>query len=363
MRHPSMPFAVSLRDVGVGGPDGGFGPLFWGVALPLGVVHALGGRRIVGLQLLAALAPYAVVSAHLLEVTPRYLLAAAVPGFALVACSLDTARSRWPAPAALATALVVLTSALAVMPIAAAGERTARKQLMRLTDVVPENPWRGVEEASYGVGRMARAWDLLEALDGPLWIFATGAYPAGFYGTRLQNRLWNFDAPERPAAPDAFAYVMENADPDRILYYGSPGHRWPEVLAHPERYDGVLVTGDISVYLRRELVAPGGALRERVATYLAHGLPEPALRAAGSMPPIERGTIVSAGPFGHALKVRELTGAVGARVVLARADDVARQAALVREEGPVWVAARAGKALGRIVAPLGDRHSLYEVRP
>ncbi|HJQ83668.1 MAG TPA: hypothetical protein VKA21_06315 [Candidatus Binatia bacterium] len=372
VQHPLVPFAISLRDVGVGGIDGGFGPLFWGAVLPLAAIHAARGRRgetgalrlAVAVAVLAGLVPYLVAWGALFEVTGRYFLAPAVPGVALLALSLDAVRRRWPGPARVAVAATVAAVVLAVVPIADGGGEHARKQLTRFgpaagaaRDGAFASPWRFIANASYGVGRVAPAWDLLDLVSAPpdapvrpLWVYATGAYPAGFYGTRLQNRLWNLDGPGRPAEPDVLVYYFESPRPESVAYYGLPADRWETVTAEPDRFDVVLIGEGMAVAFRRDLLARDADLRARIVAYLEHVHGDEVQLAAGFERRVATGTIVAAPGIALGLKTLELRGEIAAHVIPARREDLARYLPDARARRPVLVAARSGQAIGPVVA-------------
>src|SRR5262249_11325394 len=140
LRHlPWLPVEVSLEDKGVGGVDGGLGPLYWGLVLPLGLWQAGRGARrlwqaragrsagasppphagsrviaVLALQFAVALVPYLISPFAWYDVSSRYLLASAVPGAAIAAVLLDRLRPRWPALWAGGCAFAVLCSALSL---------------------------------------------------------------------------------------------------------------------------------------------------------------------------------------------------------------------------------------------------------
>jgi hypothetical protein len=271
-RYPLLPFTVSLRDLGVGNVDGGFGPLFWGSIVPLGIATGTHGvwraarrdvtlRALVAWLMLAAALPYLLAPAIMFEVQARYLLAPAIFGFAIAAAALERVRPRWPRAAAVATVAAVGVALIGIAPIADGDDLHARKQLLRFGPAVEAarrgddaSPWRFVGDASYGVGQVAVAWDLLDALgtpERPLWIYATGSYPAGFYGTRLQHRIWNIPAATRPAEPDVLVYHFERRGPGAVAYYGEPVIRWETIASRPDRYDVVLATPNLVVAFPR----------------------------------------------------------------------------------------------------------------
>lgn len=381
LQYPLLGFAVSLRDLGVGGVDGGFGAVFWGAVVPIGALAAARAAwraradgatptAVAAALFGAACLPYVMAPAVMFEVQGRYLLWPAVIGFAVLAAALDVLRRDAPRAAAAATVAMVITALVGAMPIAAADDPHARKQLMRLAPVRAAreddvaSPWRFVTTAAYGVGPLATTWDLLDVAGRvrPLWIYATGSYPAGFYGTHLENRIWNLGAPERPPHPDALVYVAERPGDDGILYYGDAGFRRDDAVGQLDLFDPVLVTATVSVFFRREVVSQDEALRARIARWLGAAYPDAVALAETLAPRPTRGTIVASGPLALGLKALELRGALGARVVPAQPGDAARLVTLARDGGPVLVAGRTGQP-AQPVATLGGEFRLYEVAP
>jgi hypothetical protein len=322
LRYPLLPFTVSLRDLGVGNVDGGFGPLFWGTIVPLGVATGAHGvwraaRRtatlpaLVGILMLASSLPYLLAPAVMFEVQARYLLAPAILGFALAAAALDGVRPRGPRAAAGATARAVVAALVAVVPIADGEDLHARKQLMRFAPAAQAaergddaSPWRFVGDAAYGVGAVSVAWDLLDALgtpEHPWWIYATGSYPAGFYGTRLQHRIWNVPGPTRPAEPDALVYHFERRGPGAVAYYGEPVIRWETVTSRPDLYDVVLATATVAVALPRQALASDATLRAHIRRWLEATHADATRLAAQLEPRPDGGVIVASGDVGLGL--------------------------------------------------------------
>ena len=369
--NPWLPIEVSMEDKGAGGVDGGLGPIFWGLVLPLGLwqfVRAMGrlweGTRLrdagrlrsslTALQFGAALLPYLASPFAWYDVSSRYLLAAAIPGAALACVSLDRLKDRWPGLWASVCCLVVLSSALSLPLIAGTKDLSQRKQKMGfgLAARAPafSSPWRYVEGGSHGTGRFAKGWELLDLLSDPpggrqrpLAIYATGQYPAGFYGTRLQNRIWNFmPASARPAEPDVyFFYLTIQKRTENITYYGTPVYRYADVALRPDLYDCILVTPETLVYVRREMLRRDADFRHRLATCYEKLYPEETATASTLTPIPANGTIVTAGPVGLGLKALELRGRMDAHVAMTRGEEIYPVARLVRPEGPVYFTANA----------------------
>jgi hypothetical protein len=380
LRAPSLLFTISLRDLGVGGIDGGFGPLFWGAVVPVAAIQLVRGAwsrdarplAVTAVQFFAAVLLYFGVPVTLFEAAPRYFLGAAVPGLALLAVSLDAVRRRWPGAGRLAVGMAVAAVVLATTPIAGDRDLVARKQVMQVRDAAEAarrhafaSPWRFIARASYNMGHLAVPWDLLDLAsappDGPvhpLWVYATGPNLAGFYGTKLQNRIWNLDAPDRPAAPDVLVYVFDDAR-GGLTYFGEPTFRWSEDLAH-DGYDPVLVTIEVAVLFRHDVLARDADVRERVAAWLEATHGDEVRVAATLVPGPADGTIVAAPGIAAGLKALELRGSLRPHVLPARSEQVDGYVARARVAGPVYLAAPAGQTVGRSVARSG-RFELYEV--
>jgi hypothetical protein len=383
LRYPLLPFTVSMRDLGVGNVDGGFGPLFWGSIVPLGIATSVQGawrvarreltlRSVLGCLILAAWLPYLLAPAVMFEVQARYLLAPAILGFAFAAAGLDGVRPRWPRAAMVTTAAAIVAALVAVAPIADGDDPHARKQLMHFAPAAEAarrgddaSPWRFVGDASYGVGGVARAWDLLDALgtpEQPLWIYATGSYPAGFYGTRLQHRVWNIPAASRPAAPDALVYHFERRGPGAVAYYGEPVIRWETVIGRSDLYDVVLATPTVAVAFPRDVLASDATLRTTIQRWLEATHPDATRMAAQLEPRPDGGVVVAIGDVGIGLKALELGGQLNAHVIVTRREEAAAEIARRRLAGPVLIAAPAGQS-ARVIATIGPDHRLYEVGP
>ena len=397
IKQPLYLFAMSMRDVGAGGVDGGMGPFFWGAVVPFGLWHACravwrtvssawmskGDGDATGLflalQLPAAFLPYFVSPRILFDTTTRYMLPAAVLGLAFLAPAIDAARERWRAPFCLAAGLAIAASAASLTLLAGTRDLAERKQKMLFGEAAAAarsgafaSPWRFIEGGSHGTGRFAFGWELLDLVSAPpgrpvhpLWIYATGQYPAGFYGSWLQNRVWNFEEPaSRPAEADVFFYYLTiQRRVEDITYFGNPVYALRDVTSHPEKYDLALVTPETLIYFRRDLLRPGADLRERLATYYEKVYPEEVATAVTLTPLPKEGTILNSGPIGLGLKDLELRGKLSARVQLIRPEELDLEAARWRSSGPVFIVRPEGQTRPAVATMKGttENLALYEL--
>ncbi len=360
-KEPLSLFEVFFGDASLGGPDGGFGPLFWGAVIPIGLGYLVIAARkfyrngktlplLISLQFPAALLPYLICQWIVSPVTIRFLLAAAVPGIALLVYALDHLQKSRPVLAAAALISLVLAVTLPLTSIAGSSDQIERKQIMSLGDVTQAmreewsgSPWRFARKSSIGITYFAELWEMLDLISKPpgqqacpLWVFTTGDYPAGFYGTYLQNRLWNLDSPDCPESPDILCFLMGPKDDKfNILYYGDHIIRIEEVAGQPNDYDLVNVIGPILIYARREVIAPEGKLRERFAAFYETAKAREVAAARSFSYRSDEGVILSADLVGYGLKALELRGEIRARVVLTWPEDIDRLASFFAEQGRV----------------------------
>ena len=363
LRSPSSVFTFTLQDASAGGLDGGFGSVMWGAVLPIGLWQAARAvarffrgreevwRALLAVQFCAALLPFLISAEDIYDSTPRYLLGAAVVGFALLARALDGARTSWRGPAALAVAVGVATTGLSMMVLAGTRDLLERKQLMRIGEAWEArkdawvSPWRFIAVGSHGTGRFAKAWEMFDLLSAPpgrpvrpLWIYATGQYPAGFYGSGLQNRIYNFDGPGCPAEPDFFLYYLTiKRRSEDITYFGKGSYKLEDVAADPDRYELVLITPETLVYIRRDQLLRDADLRERLATVYERLYPEEIATASTLQPVPSAGTIVNSGPIAYGLKALELRGRLPLRVAMVRPEDLDQMSLRFRSSGPVFI--------------------------
>ena len=393
-RHPWVPLEVAFSDLGAGGLDGGFGPLFWGIVLPVGLWQAARGARVLmtgpgrepgrvrtggllALLFAAALTPYLSSPFAWYDVLARHLLASAVVGAAVAALALDRMKPDWKGLWAGFCGFVILCSALSLPLLAGTKDLLQLKQKMAFGAAARaprfSSPWRSISGASHGVGRFDRGWELLDLVSDPpgrslrpLWIYATGAYTAGFYGTRLQNRVWNFaPADERPAEPDVwFYYLTIKRETERIAYFGQPVFHYADVALRPDQYDCILATPETLLYVRSDRLRSDADLRERLASFYEQAYPEELVTASTLTPHPAGGTILTAGPVGLGLKALELRGQIASRVLLARGDDLDALARAALREGPVYFTSSKPQSGARPVATMkgtANEIGLYEL--
>lgn len=362
VRQPSLLTSWSLRDLGIGGIKGGLGPVFWGAVLPLGLWEIVSAIRegvvrrslrpgINGFLFLAGLLPLLFVPVLDGQPPARVLLTAAVPGLAILALRVERLRDHCPAPAAVTLFAGVVAGGLPLLSMGGAQDPVERTQLVDYSEAAAGqgeglSPWHFISTASAGVGFHAPGWELLDFLSAPpgeplhpLWVFASGPFPSGLYGTFLQNRLWNLGGPGRPSLPDAlFLYTPAPGSPGGDETFGEGRFIEDEVMARPDLWDMVATSPAFSLYLRSDLLRPHSEIRERLIDFYAKVHPDEIALAATLDHVPREGTIVALDPVGYGLKTLQLQGGVPLRVVLASRLDLAGSQAWLLDSGPVFLA-------------------------
>lgn len=382
LRAPATLWRISLTDCGLGSVDGGLGPVLWGAVLPFGVVFTLvvlarwrRHRDAAGIVLaapfIAGLAPYVLAHTVTAGVTTRFLLSAAIPGLAILVLGLARLRERSPIAGRAAMIGIAAVAALGVVQLGGNQASNERKQSMDLGPAASRaraasaSPWSLVQEGAFGPNRLAPAWDFLDLVTAPagaptrtLWIYATSRYPAGFYGSRLQNRIWNFGAPDRPAQPEALVYYFSRLSGAVTIEESGDKIPWEQVAGRRETYEVVFFTPETAVFFRRELLAPGGDLWRRLLRYyeqVAPPLAEAAERLAQTTGPAD--TVVAVDPIGFSLKALEMDGRLKAQVLLAHRRELDALRLRPREGGLLWLVAPLAPGASSPVQELrvGDR--------
>ncbi len=383
LRTPATVWRIVFTDCGLGNVDGGLGPVFWGAVAPLGfwcaaaalwrLVRRRGsGGLALGLLFLAGAFPYAASQAATAGVTTRFLLTAAVPGFAMLAAALTRRLESTPVVGRAAVVGVALIAGLGVVQLGGDREPNERKQTMNFGPAAAAraqhafaSPWRFVQNAAFGPNRLAPARDFLDLVTAPpgeavrpLWIYATSRSAAGFYGRRLQNRIWNFGAPDRPATPDALVYYFARIEGVEKVEASGDKIPWEDIAGRRDRCELVFATPETAVFFRRELLAPGGDMWRRILAYYEKADPTLAVVAAKTALPFAEGDVVLAtDPLGFGLKALEMTSRLRYQVLLVHRREIDALVGNIRTTGTVWLVAPAtanGPTATRTVQ-VGDR--------
>ena len=195
-------------------------------------------------------------------------------GFGVLALALLLPRLRAAVPGA-GPALGmagVLASALAVAQLAGYGlpSYQFRAAVLERRLGLDTSPYRYHAQATGDLPGQSATWDLLDylTLEGPGWeVYLAAPWPVYWttpaYGTRIQNRLWNFRV--APGSdPDALVYHFGQS-PGWELFY--PGRRiTPDQARIDPRYELVSRTAASQLWVLRERLADP-AIRARLAEF------------------------------------------------------------------------------------------------
>lgn len=332
------------RDPGLGSLNGGLGLVFWGLGLPaLGWCLARAGRAwwvardplplFFWLTAPAVLGLYlAQVDAARLQFNMRLVLVLVPLG--LLALALLLARLREVLPVAVvplrlvcvgAAGLALLVPAAATLPAMDVRPALADRRDDRWT--TSQHYYR---QAYKELARLAPVFEPLDhlTLEGPGWdvymaaewnLFTT----APLYGSRLQNRVWNFLPLTGRRPPDALLYYGVQS---RLYYPG--GAVWPDATVEDPRYTLLARQGAAQLWVARErLAAP--AVQARLAGFCArrHAAEiEAAATVLGALPPAE--LLLGSPGLVHGFRCLAVTGRFAVPVELVipgREADVARR--------------------------------------
>lgn len=137
-------------------------------------------------------------------------------------------------------------------------------------------------------------------------------WTAPTFGSRLQNRVWNFES-DPPTWPDAFIFHHDRRG--RPLHF--VGRRiTPEEVEADGRYWLVTQTPFTTLWVKRELIESPDVAR-RLADYYAMTF-GPALRVAEGVAPLLASgrPVITASPLAYGLRQLALIGRLGAEVWL-----------------------------------------------
>jgi hypothetical protein len=348
LRDPASLASYAFSDLGLGSFHGGFGVVFWGLALPALLFCSWGAVRLLwrgnyfpawfwGYVPIAFLTLFLQLRTPRLQYDQRYIIVVVALGLLALGHVLHWLRDRHPVAVSAIRLFGIAASVAAVVQLAA-----YQWPNFRIMNAVSDrlggrwtSEYRYLREAPIGLPALGAAWDPLDfltrgregwgvyvAVDWPFF------WSAPTFGSRVQNRVWNFE----PAEID---------DPQAFVYYQRPGRELlfigaeipPDEVAGDPRYELVTVAAGAELWVQRRLLdAPG--MRARQAEFYRRGF-------GAEIPALEQlipglggqATIVTSHPLGHALRYLELAGQspIPVRLVpTGREAETARRAGLQR---------------------------------
>ena len=364
LRHPEKSLLFPFQDPGLGSFHGGFGVVVWGMAAPAAAVCMLQALRAAlrgqgwfplafwGQIVVGGLAQLLNPS-EAVQFTARYVVFTAAMGLVALAVVLPSMVDRLPGFGSIARAVCVAAAGLAVIQLA-----DYRWPSFQIAPAVAD--WRSdrytseytyLQQAPWDLPSLSHAWAPLDYLTrpGPGWsVYMACGYSvfwtAPTFGSRLQNRVWNFGDASADA-PDAFIFHTD-ARGGPLYYVGRT--ITPQAVAADARYELITHTRDTQLWAKQELLEQP-AVAARLADYYrkTYG---PTLEAARSVQPLlaPDGVVITASPLGYGLRVLSLSGQLAVPVHL------------VPDNGEAALAARIG---ARKVYTVGEAMPGFASRP
>jgi hypothetical protein len=375
LQFPGRFLTFLLRDPGLGTLNGGLGGVFWGCGVPaLGyclwrAVAALRKRDLFPMlfwgqaPLIAALYLFQTDVARLAF---NQRLVIALSGFALLALGvvLPVLRAGVPGAAGAVRGFAVLASVLATVHLAGytLPSFQIRDAVMdRLRDR-GTSPYRYHRQAAGDLPTQSVAWDALDFLTLPDegWhVYLSAPWNVFFvtpaYGTRVQNRVWNFQS--RPGLePDAIVFHFPLTPGWEQWYLGRP--ITPDQTRANPRWELIAQVPSTQLWVRRDQLAKPDVRARLLEFYRrAYGDDIKALRPLLSHLPAT-GRLATATAWGPALKYFAMTGELRSEVALITAGD---ERGAASRSGPLAVLTvaqplpgAAGREIGRISTAIGD---------
>jgi hypothetical protein len=332
LAHPEKLAAHPFQDPGLGSLHGGFGAVFWGLCLPA-LVHALGGalrtavrsRQVFpllfwGQALVGALAFVTVRTDFAAEYTARYILFVVGLGLLALARSFPLL-GQLPGAVAALKAFAVGSSLLATIHLAAYQwpSYQIRPAVEDRLHGRRTSDYKYLQQAGWDLPSLSRAWEALDVLTlpGPGWsVYMAAGYSvfwtAPSFGSRLQNRIWNFEK-NPPSDPDAFIFHHDRRG--RPLHF--VGRRiTPEAVEADGRFALVTQTPYTRLWVKQELLERS-EIAARLADYDAKTF-APVLEPAAGVARLLRpgGVVITSSALGYGLRHLALTGKLRAAVHL-----------------------------------------------
>jgi hypothetical protein len=314
-----------FRDPGLGSLHGGFGVVFWGLAVPALLFcfwRALRSARAGEYfpVLFWACVPFTFlaffyeVRSPRLEFTQRYIIVVVPLGLLALGITRDWLRARARLAAGAVGLLGVLGSVAAVVTLA--DYRWPSYQILPAAADRTSGQWtseyRYFRQSPWSLPALSTAWEPLDfltrGLDGKGWDIYMAAewsvfWTAPTFGSQIQNRVWNFRH-HPDGTPDAFIfYRRAGAEP---FYIGRK--ITPDEVARDDAYELVTTGGGAEFWARRALLATP-VMRARLADYYLRSF-GPEIQALE--PLVARLTadqvIITSHPLGYPLRYLALTG-------------------------------------------------------
>ena len=377
LSDPAEAVRIALWDPGLGTFHGGFGFLFWGVALPafavqtvraLRGVHGVNADRLLVLSLLpVGLATLFLVSYADLSVYARLVLVAGAPVFIGFAVLIDDSRRALPGAATALRAIAVGSASAGVLLMA-----SARWPLMNLSPLsagsAPVSEFNYLSRAPWDLRFINAAWTPLDTITrggaGLVVYQATDwavFWTAPTFGSQLQNRVWNF--------------TETNSDPQAFLFHSWTGN--PAYVRREIRRETVAANQGIrlvasglnditTLYVTNEALAQMGRGR-RLAEYYRVVAASSVSSTSSSLNHFDRGSVLLAPfPFAAGYLVHEADGMLGAELhpITAGDQDAYNTAWLDRVVFTIGraVAGRHADIVGKVTAD-GSEKPIYRNEP
>jgi len=368
-----------LRDPGLGSLNGGLGVVFWGLGLPALVWCLAAALRDTRRgELVPAFlwgTAFAVMAIFLAETDVMRLafnmrLALVVVPLGLVALGLALARIRAAnaVAAAAVQAVVVLGSAAALLQLPASklpGFDFSEALRDRLAGTVT-SPQRYYLQATGDLPSLAAAFEPLDALtrDGPGWSVYMAAdwrvfITAPLYGSRLQNRVWNFQ-PDQRDAPDALVFHAGFSGGADNLFYVR-GRIEPQEVERDPRYLLLTRSGPTELWVAAGRLEDPSTRKALLAFYewrFADDI-ESIRPLLGSLPPAD--LVVGDSRAVQALRYWQLRGEIAAPVRLVRTGRVEEAARLAAARRVISVGTSIRGAAVRVLGTASTREGTVSI--
>jgi len=365
LKDPIDALRIAAWDPGLGSFNGGLGFLFWGLGLAMWLRLLWRRTRQSALPrpwlsppvLILGLVPVGLFTFALtpfddLAFTPRYVLSIAGIAFVALAVSVEEAAESFSGAATGIRAAGVLASGLALL----LGGFTVGP-LLDLSSVAgypPDVRRLGemvyLKHGFYAIGWMSEGWAPLEAMtrgDAGLTVYQATDYKSFWtgptYGTRLQNRTWNFATTrDQESDPDAYFFHSPSRTP---FYIGKEVDR--ETVAADPAFELVASNGDdvTTLYVSRRRLAEKGR-RERLVDFYKTLRPALVRDTAPAAEAVSGGTLLVTFPIASAFLVHEAEGRLHGELLPVTMKELETEGAR-RSDRPVYT-------LG---APLPGRHA------
>lgn len=323
---PGKFFRYPFEDPGLGSLHGGFGGIVWALGIPALVYVSYRAAKSAfnrnffavcfwGQAWITFLVFFSQVHYARLIYNQRYIIV--VAGFALLAFGavLPKLRAELPHAVVFLKSFCVFASILAVMHMASYSlpDYQIKPAIMDRVDGTRTSDYKYYRTPTVGLSNLSTSWAPLDFLtrSGPGWdvyfaarwdLFST----APLFGSRIQNRVWNFLA-EPPSDPDAFIF-FPGGPTEQPFYVGR--RITPDQVMIDGRYELVTVGALTEFWAKTELLSQTDTRKKQIEYYFrTFGDYIRILQPLIADIPNDANIITSLPP-GHALKYFSLTGAL-----------------------------------------------------